>query len=197
MKVGDVALTPQITFLDTKAKIEAYPDPQEGMQAQQTDSPYQKAHYANGAWVWESGGGGTPGGADTEIQFNDGGAFGGYSGLSYNKINQTVIIGNGTQPSSINFNASFGEAFINNLSGGGIQMAGGVEGEGQLTFYGTPIFFGGQLMFDSALLGNRLFIDTSLLIGGDHTAQFPNKDGIVAMLDDIVVPTSPFLLMGG
>lgn len=31
------------------------------------------------------GGGGTPGGADTQVQFNDGGAFGGDAGLTYNK----------------------------------------------------------------------------------------------------------------
>jgi hypothetical protein len=32
-----------------------------------------------------SGGGGTPGGSDTQIQFNDGGAFGGNSALTFNK----------------------------------------------------------------------------------------------------------------
>ena len=31
------------------------------------------------------GGGGTPGGSNTQVQFNDGGAFGGDSGLTYNK----------------------------------------------------------------------------------------------------------------
>jgi hypothetical protein len=31
------------------------------------------------------GGGGTPGGADTYVQFNDGGAFGGVANLAYNK----------------------------------------------------------------------------------------------------------------
>ena len=32
-----------------------------------------------------NGDGGTPGGADTQVQFNDGGAFGGDAGLTYNK----------------------------------------------------------------------------------------------------------------
>jgi len=42
---------------------------------------------ATGKWVNEtvSGGSGTPGGADTQVQFNDGGSFGGDAGLVFNK----------------------------------------------------------------------------------------------------------------
>jgi len=35
-------------------------------------------------------GGGTPGGLDTQVQFNDGGSFGGDSGLTYNKTTDTL-----------------------------------------------------------------------------------------------------------
>jgi hypothetical protein len=38
-------------------------------------------------------GGGTPGGADTQVQFNDGGAFGGDSGLTYNKTSNILTSG--------------------------------------------------------------------------------------------------------
>lgn len=38
------------------------------------------------------GGSGTPGGADTQVQFNDGGAFGGDSGFTWNKTNDTLAI---------------------------------------------------------------------------------------------------------
>lgn len=37
-------------------------------------------------------GGGTPGGADTQVQFNDGGSFGGDSGFTYNSTTDTVTI---------------------------------------------------------------------------------------------------------
>lgn len=40
--------------------------------------------FVNGVAV--GGGGGTPGGADTEVQFNDGGAFGGSPFMTFNKI---------------------------------------------------------------------------------------------------------------
>jgi hypothetical protein len=36
-------------------------------------------------WVDQSGGGGSPGGSDTQVQFNDGGVFGGDAGLTFNK----------------------------------------------------------------------------------------------------------------
>ena len=42
-----------------------------------------------------AGGGGaaTPGGADTQVQFNDGGALGGDAGLSYNKTTDKLTVG--------------------------------------------------------------------------------------------------------
>jgi hypothetical protein len=39
------------------------------------------------------GGGGTPGGSDTQIQFNDGGAFGGDAGLVYDKTTNKLTAG--------------------------------------------------------------------------------------------------------
>jgi hypothetical protein len=44
------------------------------------------------------GGGGTPGGADTQVQFNDGGVFGGNDGFVYHKAEKVVVIGSGTPP---------------------------------------------------------------------------------------------------
>src|SRR5437762_557051 len=42
------------------------------------------------------GGGGTPGGSDTQVQFNDAGAFGGDAGLTYNKTTDVLTqTGNG------------------------------------------------------------------------------------------------------
>lgn len=40
-----------------------------------------------------SGGGGTPGGSDTQVQFNDGGTFGGDAGLTYNKTTDVLTAG--------------------------------------------------------------------------------------------------------
>jgi hypothetical protein len=45
----------------------------------------------DGVWAAAGGGGGTPGGSDTQIQFNDGGSFGGDSGLVFNKTTNALI----------------------------------------------------------------------------------------------------------
>jgi len=48
----------------------------------------------NGAPVINStAGGGTPGGSDTQVQFNDAGTFGGDAGLTYNKTTDTLTSG--------------------------------------------------------------------------------------------------------
>lgn len=64
----------------------------------------------------DAGGGGTPGGSDTQVQFNDGGSFGGDAGLVYNKTTDTLTVGvvvSGTQ------GAARGEF---NLWGGGTNL---------------------------------------------------------------------------
>ena len=43
--------------------------------------------------VGAGGGASTPGGADTQVQFNDGGALGGDAGLSYNKTTDKLTVG--------------------------------------------------------------------------------------------------------
>lgn len=48
---------------------------------------------ASGSTVTGFGGGGTPGGSDTQVQFNDGGsAFGGDSGLTFNKTTNALTV---------------------------------------------------------------------------------------------------------
>ena len=51
-------------------------------------------------WESESGGGGSPGGSDTQVQFNDGGSFGGDSDLVWNNTTNVLTI-NGTLAASL------------------------------------------------------------------------------------------------
>ena len=49
----------------------------------------------NLSWVAQSGGGGTPGGANTQIQFNDAGSFSGNANLTFDKTTSVLtVIGN-------------------------------------------------------------------------------------------------------
>ncbi len=56
-----------------------------------------------------TGGGGTPAGLNTQVQFNDGGAFGGDSGLTYNKSTDTLTT-------------------VNQLINNDLQILGGISG---------------------------------------------------------------------
>jgi len=44
------------------------------------------------SWSTVSGGGGTPGGANTQVQFNDAGAFGGSTNFTFNKTTDTLAV---------------------------------------------------------------------------------------------------------
>lgn len=50
----------------------------------------------------------SPGGADTQVQFNDSSAFGGDAGLTYNKTTDTLTIGTGLLVNSIDVSPSEG-----------------------------------------------------------------------------------------
>jgi hypothetical protein len=48
----------------------------------------------NMSWTTVSGGSGSPGGSDTQIQFNDAGSFGGNANVTFNKTTGNMAIGN-------------------------------------------------------------------------------------------------------
>lgn len=48
---------------------------------------------ADGTWAAPGGGGGSPGGSTTQIQFNDGGAFGGDPDLTWDKTTNDLVLG--------------------------------------------------------------------------------------------------------
>lgn len=60
-----------------------------------SSAPTTDYEVANKKYVDDNigGGGGTPGGSDTQVQFNDGGVFGGDAGLTFNKANSSLRLG--------------------------------------------------------------------------------------------------------
>ena len=61
--------------------------------------------FGNGAFLTgiSGGGGGTPGGSNTQVQFNDDGAFGGSANFTFNKTtNQLIVSGNANIDNNIN-----------------------------------------------------------------------------------------------
>jgi hypothetical protein len=72
------------------------------------------------SWVAASGGGGSPGGSNTQVQFNDSSAFGGDAGFTYNKTtDQLAIVAiTGFAASSLNIDSPQDEIFLRSTSGG-------------------------------------------------------------------------------
>jgi hypothetical protein len=102
------------------------------------------------------GGGGTPGGSDTQVQFNDGGTFGGDAGLTYNKTTDELTLagdinlddgvgGNTTTIQAVtptqNRTISFPDAT------GTVALVAGSTG--QVTYNDAGVLAGGNLRYDS------------------------------------------------
>jgi len=58
-----------------------------------TDSAFEFCNSNTGTPSTLGGGSGSPGGSDTQVQFNDGGTFGGDAGLTYDKTNDILQVG--------------------------------------------------------------------------------------------------------
>lgn len=127
-------------------------------------------------------GGGSPGGSDTQVQFNDGGAFGGDAGLTWDKTTDTLTIGSsgrlwvdtlninsggifafdGTGDiggNSLSLYAGDGDEISGNAAGGGINIR---AGSGAATSGG-----GGNIVLTagSAIAGNSDGGDFTLIAG--------------------------------
>jgi hypothetical protein len=108
----------------------------------------------DGTWA-AAGGGGTPGGSDTQVQFNDGGStFGGDAGLTYNKTTDNLtVLGNlviGTSGKGIDFSATSGtgtselladyeEGTFTPNQGGGLTVTGSFSSSGVYTKVGRLV----------------------------------------------------------
>lgn len=81
--------------------------------------------WVNGSNDWEArpvsgaGGGGTPGGSNTQVQFNDSSAFGGDAGLTYNKTSNVLTLTSG--------------ALVLSSTGGAVSATGDIRGESAIS----------------------------------------------------------------
>lgn len=126
-------------------------------------------------YSWGAGGGGTPGGLDTQVQFNDGGAFGGDASLLWDKTNKWLsVLGNAGA-----FPTGNGVAIGWNKSGG----------QGEADFVNTYAAAGeGFRFYDSfsnilaRIVNGGIAVPTSALLGwgfAPDTALGRNADGVV------------------
>lgn len=150
-----------------------------------------------GDGTWATPGGGTPGGSDTQIQFNDGGSFGGSSlmtfdknsngsGLSLSSPTRSPVsitagnatgFGNGGGHMTISAgNGSFGDTSYGGdlYLASGIGYSGGDNGLFTLDNHDSLYRFLGNI---STYAGSLNFVNLT----ADRTFTFPNTSGTVAL----------------
>lgn len=66
-----------------------------------SSAPSTDYEVANKKYVDDNAGGGTPGGSDTQVQFNDGGSFGGSAEFTYDDAGKALYLGNTTNPTAV------------------------------------------------------------------------------------------------
>jgi hypothetical protein len=150
-----------------------------------------------------AGGGGTPGGANTQIQFNDGGTFGGTAGLTFDKTTNAVattgtfsatgniIGGNILGGANVNATTHTGTtvSVTANITGGNILTGGLVSATGAITgaaLTGTSLtvstgnITAGNLLISGAIIDSaQLDIQTSA--SNANIAMAPNGTGVVTV----------------
>lgn len=123
-------------------------------------------------------GGGTPGGSNTQVQFNDSGSFGGNAALTFNKSNGTLsLVNSGVGTTNITyqgFSSTFtGSPFFN--ANNNIQALGFDDGGAQLTLGDGASNANVFSIYSSGT--NNAVLDTSALSSSDKTFIFPNWSG--------------------
>jgi hypothetical protein len=141
------------------------------------------------------GGGGTPGGSDTQIQFNDGGSFGGDSALTWDKTNNKMTIASGTLTTSqpaLNITQTWNDGAVTftgmniaitstasvaaskpfNISVGGTDVFY-ISRSGRLNVYDLNCWDGDLLIYRASNLAAR--INTALFSVGTTMALSPDS----------------------
>lgn len=136
----------------------------------------------NLSWATANGGGGgnaNPGGANTYVQYNDAGSFGGSAAFTFNKTTNTISTTNLTVPGNVNFSTA---DLVNLGVIANLKILGGSSGE-VLSTDGT-----GNLTWTQSGTGTSISNGASNLrvttFNGNITAAIGGVDGIFTISGD-------------
>ena len=149
-----------------------------------TSGTYLKSNGPSSAPSFETGGGGSPGGSDTQVQFNDGGSFGGSSGMTYNKTLHNLSLDNTFSAPGMNSTATDNTRFFGKSNTGDLMAA--YQAAGRFWFNGTSNMTKVRNGDNTATLE----VFTS---GAAHTLSFATTGtltGGIMILDDVASPTA-------
>ena len=140
-----------------------------------------KYNSSTGKIIWDSdnGGTGSPGGSDTQVQFNDGGSFGGDAELTYDKTGNVLTVGSGqliVDASDLLFNTGNDTVTFNypGSPGAGIGTITVPTATGTLSLIEVDETFTGNKQFSSGIgvqEGSNEFMGVSTLVAGTVTVS--------------------------
>lgn len=116
-------------------------------------------------WDTPAGGSGSPGGTDTQVQFNDGGSFGGDAGMTYNKTTDALTVTGLVHTPIVQAHTSAGLTI--EAQGGTDCALFGAGGGANVTFYDG-------VKLDASTAERILATDNSKNITALNTSTYPN-----------------------
>jgi hypothetical protein len=119
----------------------------------------------------------TPGGLDTEVQFNDGGSFGGDSGFTYNKTTETITVTN-VEATLVNTSTITAVTGTFPFISGDVIISGNIVPDADDThFLGNTSFTFKAGHFDDLYVDGNLYVRASLnLADGDRIDLGTSQD---------------------
>ena len=126
----------------------------------------------NLSWVEQSGGGGTPGGTNTQIQFNDGGTFGGNANLTFDKVTSVLTVTGNIAAT----NANLGNLTTSNYFTGNGSLLSSITGSnvtGQVanSLIAGTVYTNAQPNITSVGTLTNLNVSGNAVIGGNLTVD--------------------------
>lgn len=160
-----------------------------------TSGQFLKTQGAGANPMWDTAGSGSPGGSDTQIQFNDGGSFGGDTALTWDKTNNILYVGvnsagtpgTGTIQAPTGTNSTTAGTALTikagtggsdgsaGTTGGAIEVRGGAGGAGTSAGAGGAATFQGGEATGSSAAGGAVTVKggtaTGSAVGGVVTIE--------------------------
>jgi len=148
------------------------------------DSGVTKLYFKNESGETEigSGGGGTPGGSDTQIQYNNGGAFGGAADLTFNDGTGDITVGASTSDAKLFFRDT------------GIHINSPADGKLNLASDGRVMIMSGGAQQEP--VDESTGVDVSFYVSGSKGPAVVGGSGLALFGGDVVVSGSSRIRRG-
>jgi hypothetical protein len=114
----------------------------------------------------------TPGGLDTEVQFNDGGSFGGDSGFTYNKTSETITVTN-VEATYVNTTTLVANTATIPFISGDVRITGSIIPDTDDThFIGNTNFTFAAGHFDDLYVDGTIYVRAAVDLADEDRVSF-------------------------